>query len=543
MPNRDKSKSCGVRWAFVVAALAVMVLRPFAIPPASAGLTTSATLIGPVPATQSVGLLAISENCHTLAMSVADYATRKMVLTLNGKTIATGDSFPQIALSPDGKRLAYFEGDAGKAFVTIDSVRDAKFDHIADDDNPGLAFSPDSRHVAFIAGTAAGWTVVLDGRPGATYSSQPTALLFSPDSQHLAVVDTSSDRQAVVLDGKEGRGYASVYDLCFSRTGGHLAYVAQVADDKYAAVVDGNEGPGYLSVTDLRFNVDGTRYGYRAMESSDPLRWRVVIDGKAGDAHYNIGAGPVFSDAGNHVAYSAYDTTPGPTIPYSVVPAEHSFLVVDGRESDVPYIARDIVYSRDGTHRGAIRQFALRSDLSRTYRWEYEPDIDGVTRGGGHPFGDTLFSAATAMAGLTFSPDGRHVAYALYDSGAWWISSNLGPPYPPEYNDVMPLTFSDDGDHLAFAGRLRSTTTWQMTFDYYYVPGYEPIRAWSDNGPLGIAGSLRTSDTEPAAYQISQVPYHFDPDGTLVFFGAKNGNIYWVQVKPGAMAATPATRP
>jgi Tol biopolymer transport system component len=527
MPNRDESKSHGARWAFGVVVLAAIIFRPFVFSTASAGPTTQATLLGPLPTTQAIENMAISENCHALAMSVLDAGGKRHVLTLNGKTIATGDLFPQIALCPDGKRLAYYERDGNRSFVTVDGLRDSRFDRIADGGTSALLFSPDSKHIAFVAGTSAGWSVVLDGKPGAAFATQPSRLAFSPDSQHLAFVDSTGGSQAVVLDGKGGQAYAEIKELCFGRTGGHVAYAARVDPGHWVAVVDDKATPpgsAYLDVTDLCLNTDGTRSAFRAREQDTPQQWRVIIDGRAGDPFTVIAGGPIFSDAGNHVAYTAYNITdPLGGLSNHRISAGESTLVVDSVSTKFLDMVRRVVYSPDGK-RLALENEGAFSTNNRPYQWSYSAIIDGK-----------VCNTLDALIGITFSPDNRRLVYFGIHAGraeeGWSIFHDTSYVRGRFHLSIMPPIFSDGSMHMAYAGSL-ANGDWEMMLDDSVVVGYEPIRAQADRGPLGFVNPSLWSRDAPASFHLSQVPYHFDPDDTLNFFGAKGGNIYWVQIKP-----------
>ncbi len=101
------------------------------------------------------------------ALSAEGNAANK-VLTM--KYIGHVDIAPQdqrsLALSPDGKHVAYIHKSGKKCFVAYDGKEGINYNNIIDG---SLTFSPDSGHLAYIAEADNEWFVVIDGKEGFHY--------------------------------------------------------------------------------------------------------------------------------------------------------------------------------------------------------------------------------------------------------------------------------------------------------------------------------------------------------------------------------------
>ena len=152
--------------------------------------------------------------------------------------------------SSDGRHMAYVgmnrddaeefvyhivvDGRKGKAYRRIDEV----------------ALSPDGKRLAFSANRLEDeehmMRVFCDGTIGKIYHS-PRSLTFSPDGRRFAyIAEDMEDEEGmhVISDGRRGKGYERISNLTFSPDGRHLAYVA-VAGIASRIVCDDAEGPGH----------------------------------------------------------------------------------------------------------------------------------------------------------------------------------------------------------------------------------------------------------------------------------------------------------
>ena len=219
-------------------------------------------------------------------------------------------------LSPDGRFIAYLEGETGLRDVHVVSLdgREAHriTDHPGDDAAP--IWSPDGRRLAFTsnrAGSVALWTVeVKDGKP----AGQPVKVKDGMQSARL--IDwiargifydqevTTSDLYTMPIDPVDARPTASPRLIPYSRTGrnlspawspdGRLAFISSTAADvnrRYLVVMAADGGPAreFLIPTttyfnaqapyDLRWFGDGRGVGFSGLDSRGaPAVFRLRFD-------------------------------------------------------------------------------------------------------------------------------------------------------------------------------------------------------------------------------------------------------------------------
>ena len=148
---------------------------------------------------------------------------------------------------------------------------------------------------------------------------------------------------------------------------------------------------------------------------------------------------------------------------------------------------------------------------------------------------------------VTISPDGKHVASnsiaqptglepaeAYLDNGANIQHFMNGPPL-----------FSPDSSHLAYASEEVSFGDWTMLLDAsaeaasgLVFPTSDAQRdgSWQPNTDIDQQSSIENGN----AY-AGQYPYHFDLDGTLVYFRITGGRLYRIHWKPNGPGSVPMT--
>jgi len=301
-------------------------------------------------------------------------------------------------ISPDLKRLAYFNWSWGKQSVVVDGRQGKEYDDIG---YGALSFSPDSKRVAYVAGTAYKRFVVVDGQEGKHYdgihihyfavpfgNTGVPDLIFSPDSKHVAYIaaignkslymyiDGTGEKMFSVVDDREGKHYDYVCSTIFSPDSKHLAYLA-VKGDKHFIVVDVQEGKHYDSAHEPIFSPDSKRLAYIAETGG---KKHIVVDDQEGKHYYQIGA-LIFSPDSKHIAYIATDTD------------GNVFTVVDGKEGKRYYNIHSVVFSPDSKQ---IAYIATNTDGK----------VFAVVNGQ-----EVKHYYDIEASSLTFSPDGKCVAY------------------------------------------------------------------------------------------------------------------------------------
>ncbi len=491
--------------------------------------------LGPVPDAKQIAYVSISPDCHNIAMAVR--GSNSTQLLVNGKAAAAGDTIPYIAYSPDSRHLLSIVITGAQAAVLVDGSTGAPCDEVTN-----LRFSANSKHVYYSARRAANWFAVLDGKETATGTNAPTQVTFSADGEHLAYVATSGDSQTVIVDGKEGESYWDVDDLTLSTNGSHLAYAANTDWDAWVAIVDGKQSGGIypMGVDHICFSPDGSHIafvGCLTIAVDDPERYEIVADGKRSGPFLAVKAGPEYSPDGPQLNFSAEQAT-GPREKnlrgQGVFPTEPC-VGYDRRIAD----SDQFIYSKGGDH--LICQ-----------RTEPMPGFFGVPL----VLVDDIVLPALPY-NVTLSPDARKVASIEPnnpgDSRAVWLGERApaalrieGGPGPSHFR-VGPPLFSPDAAHMAYAAQNKKDGDWCMVLDGSEEANGALALPSVDLGPDGKWNPITRFEDQASidnghSYN-GQIPYHFDPDGTLVYFRIADGHLYRVHWKPDDATTLPATGP
>ena len=310
---------------------------------------------------------------------------------------------PVALFSPDGRRMAYAAQEAGKWRVWIDDQPGPEFDGIGTEMNLGMVFSPDSKHFAYVARKGDKWLVVVDGQQGPEFGGVGLSAyggpVFSSDSRHLAYLGGRDKQCFVVLDGHVSPPYESVL---VSR----------------------------LSSLPVLFSPDGTRNAYFAKAAG---KWRVVVDGKAGDKTYDMVPEELaFSADGRRLACDAeVRDLDGPTGPERIT----------GMDAQRPpaefFHCLDLAFSPDGSRFAHVAGPGGARCVV----------VDGNT---GPPY------QSISSWSLKFSPDSKRFAYGAqilkpgYMKYVMVVDGKAG----PGYDSMGEICFSPDSKHSAYRAAI-----------------------------------------------------------------------------------------
>lgn len=182
-----------------------------------------------------------SANGAKLIAIVLDATKPRIVV--NGRLSAPYDAIipGDLALSKDGRHIAYAVENAGKQFMVLDDVPRPPFASII----PRTArFSPDSKHLAFGIRQEGRQQVVIDGIPGKAFDGiEPAAPIFSPDGKRVAYRARIGEKPVVVIDGKVIELSDRAGQIAFSPDSKHVAYL-RLRDHNDWLVWDGVEIAG-----------------------------------------------------------------------------------------------------------------------------------------------------------------------------------------------------------------------------------------------------------------------------------------------------------
>ena len=353
------------------------------------------------------------------------------MIVIDGTEGKQYESVGKLVFSPDSKRLVYGVNDDGRSFIVLDGIEGKKYD--ADPLTIFYpVFSPNSSRVAHFALLSAnqGYVAVVDGVESKPYMGvQLWSLVFSPDSKRVAYfVFTDIAKGFVVVDGKENKQYTGTsISPIFSPDSKRLVYVAK-AGGKEMVVLDDTEGKQYDEIINgsLVFSPDSQRVAYVARSGK---RQFAVIDGIEGEQYDTVGK-IIFSPDSQRIAYSANAVT-------------DIFMVIDEVK-----MMKMIPYTR-------ITQPIFSPDSQRVAYFAFGPAGKGflvtdnlVTD---RERGETYDNVGTES--LTFSPDGKRLAYSAYLGNEWCVVVDgvEGQKYdPPVLIGKERMIFFDSSDSLHY---------------------------------------------------------------------------------------------
>jgi WD40 repeat protein len=337
-----------------------------------------------------------------------------IIRPFTGETpFAGGTAGVGIHYSPDGNHLAIkgYDQKIKRGYVVIDGQDGPHYDEVKD-----FVFSPNSRRFAYWARQGKKWTVVFDGKEGASYDYSPEKIIFSPDSEHSAyVVYLDKELSAVVLDGIEQKSYPFIApsSLSFSPDSKHFCYFAGPELSKGRGL-----GTVFLVMDGKEQAINYDYYAY-ALQSRD-LLFR-----------------PVFSPDSQTIAFYALKKGINSKTPKEMV------LVVNGIETSSWYAFVEMPLFSPDSRRIGYCGYKTKRDFKNAV---YDKDGERIIGGG--------FAMWTSAEFPMISPDGKRSAYRAYDddSKSWIVSDGEA---GPKYDNVTIPVFSPDGKLLIY-GALES---------------------------------------------------------------------------------------
>jgi hypothetical protein len=204
-------------------------------------------------------------------------------IILNGKTHCSFDSIDSMAFTGSAKGLKYVYTQNGMQYLTVDGS------------------------------TSEGHDVITEFAHAADWS----AYVYAADDNF----------KCVVIDSKGNRWgtYDEVKHLVMSEDGKHVAFAVRLGAEWFV-VLDGEAQEKFDGIGEIKFSPNGERLAYKAMRYQKGFLKKVskscvVLDGICSDLYEGIGrTGFNFSADSKRFAYSAINE-------------QHSFGVIDGRET------------------------------------------------------------------------------------------------------------------------------------------------------------------------------------------------------------------
>lgn len=408
-------------------------------------------------------------------------------------------SGPTVWLSEDGSEYAW----VGRGIASIAYHADTRFLHVNGTQVAQIA--PDFQgggSLTVVAGKKISWIVksnnfVVNGKaiplPGGN-------LGYVLTGGGYAVITSEENTQFAIVKGKPQKRFSSIVpnSLAISEDGQHYALAGQDSGKYYVqhdnvwhelpgAPVTYQPPGGYEKRIDpnippaITLSSDGKSWACIVVDSGGkPLDRTVIVNGKAGKK-YASPSRPVFSPDGQHYAYHAV-----------------TFEEVEKKEGDKKTTELQVfaVLVKDGVekriaalpHRVALDQFQLP---------------------------DTMRQTAASITDLTYSPDGKSLAYVINERSTGKVEGDapnspktvmvddavIGKKSVTLHDKIRPM-FSPDSKSLAYV--IRDKGEWYVVLDGKERGGWEVLA--------------------PDATRVG-----FTPAGAFTYLGKRDGAVYWVE--------------
>ena len=488
-----------------------------------------------------------------------------------------------VVFTEDGSHYGYI-GRQGEEYVVIHDGKEVgrgPRKMMALDYGP-LTISPKGQHVYWEEmerGARSKWRLLMDGKPGPWSGHQTMLPVFdSEQEKHYAyTAGTLEDyqQQMLIVDGSRANyvGIKPVYtsdgkklititqpsvknpktalvvngdpvithpikDVIVSQVGGHFAAIAMTrlegAMGVDAMFLDGKQVANTDGVQKIWFSPDGNRWA-AACNNRAARSMFMVIDGKPQKEYTGVNTKEV------------YWTADSSRFIYTINSGGRSFLVVDGQERAIQYLALAVAEkgSRFGYHTwdgsNQIHDVIIedKSVLPKGYRPmdgvpTFSPDgsryafqvgpltrnervgvvIDGVLQTDMRP--ESFFTSQRSVQGqavsFIFSPDSKHIAYinnASQQTAGIYIDGKL------VYNTNQPvyfLRFTPDSKHLFWIATHKATVPGKAGTHVAYIDGKPTVsgdsqffagaNAWSFD-EKGVLTFLAVTDDKVKRYRLT----------------------------------------
>ncbi|MCE5197483.1 hypothetical protein LLG39_00735 [bacterium] len=373
----------------------------------------------------------------------------------------------------------------------------------------------------------------------------------SPYDRHVGIVELlETGKCCMWLDGKEGSSYDqirnvvkgaySTRDFCFSPDGRRVAYTARIGK-KWVMVVDGKESAEFDGIREPYFSADSKHVCFVGFRGGKAI---FVMDGKESQQYHGI--------VMRFPSFSA--KTPLRVVENSYCPC------IFGANGHYAYVVANERDKNGLDHERAVIDGRMSADYQGIQGMEFSLDgsrVAFVARKGDH-----MFVVLDGKAGekyddidgmLTFSPDGKHLAYVAtnYNENSDPVSFVVvDGKRGPKLQDIVSISviFSPDSKHITYTA-TPDGEKYSVFIDGKPGKGYDEIgeRNWTPCQMYGKDGKLYYKAKlgekyymvidgvpSPAYDDISEDYPVFSRDGKHYAYSAKMGDYNWFVVHDGA---------
>lgn len=417
------------------------------------------------------------------------------------------------AFSPDGERYAYIHHDPVNAqqWTLIVDGKQAPWQGSIP------RFTGDSKQLVTETLRPGGATEVqVDGKPWLRAAEVNVHIAPVTNLIVAAVKATPQDNTWFLHIGTQkvpGSEAQRVSHVFFSDDGIHWAAICQTAAGSHFMMIDGKKGLDYQNVEGIGFTSDG-RFVYKATIAGNK---QLIVHGEEeSDAYQSIITSMAITrPRGN-------DPILHGTAPLDAVIAGNTvgFLANKGFSGDTTVV----VINGKATPAKAPKELTFSPDGSRHAYLHGNPSAPVQVMVGGAPHQGLIHGPVINQVDqrFTFSPDGKHIAYAASSADGRTRGISIDGKFIPFAQlpafAMHSATFTPDGKHLIWVAGLSGTQS------AVYVDGLRAVE-FSHNG-LSL---LQTDGNEPL-----EAKWSMGDDGVLTFIAEDGGSLKRFAITPGS---------
>lgn len=381
--------------------------------------------------------------------------------------------------------------------------------------------------------------------------------VFSPDGSRVAYIVKADGKETIVVNSESGPFYDSVREPVFSKDRLGIAYIANKGG-KECVVVDGREGAWFDSIDKLMFASDG-RVVYAARRGE---KW-LVVSGSRESFPFDESPNPlVISGDGKQLAFAerhndtkkSYIRSCGIDMTGCAKGKEYDSIVsarLNASRSRLAYAVKlndkssvvtldfnqPALRETEGNWYDEVSTFGLSDDGKSLafLAWRDEKTFlvkDGVEKA--TPPYDTAFDLEVSSNG--------HVMYTCLVEGkvlAFLDGRRLG----KGYGGIHTITFSPDGLNVTYAVESGAKNAIVVNgvegplLDKVVSPHFSPdgtrifYRARNNGERFVVEADLQGRTTREHPHYESVWDLVFSPDGRSVGYGVKTGQEFWWKVE------------
>ncbi|GAB4110763.1 MAG: hypothetical protein Kow00105_19510 [Phycisphaeraceae bacterium] len=362
------------------------------------------------------------------------------LMMLNRKRWDGYDPVTPVRFSPDGRRMIYLAREEHQRFVVEYDWRHPVCDAV---DWDRLIFTPDSSVLAYPAKIGNQWHMMVNGDPGPGWDRIVSPVVTAEAGPSAFYVALRAGRYHVADRHTAGPGFRMIHSApAVSDDGRVFAYWAMGDDFRWRVIRNHKPVSGLVAEKPGQLILSPDGQTLAATFKRDDL-WHVAFRGRLIGSYASIGQGSLLlSPDSRHVAYAIHQ------------PAGWTVMLDDTPLAALPRLAvNGIRFSPSGD-----RLVCVAGTSHGWHVWEKPiADPSDSNTAPNSQIKHRVYEAIDVKS-LTFSPDGKHLAYLAERSGRSVVvrgGEELG-----EYERAAHLTFDPTSEYLAYTGSLDGA--WQV---------------------------------------------------------------------------------